>query len=139
MENAPGRRTTMINNERRRRERGTALLEFSLAVVTILLVLFGIIDLGRAAFAYDWVSDSARQATRWAMVRGAQCSGLSGGCPATKNDITNYVKSLATGIDPSQVTVDSQCIGATVSDPPCATGTATTPAYIRVTVHYNFI
>lgn len=119
----------------RSREKGSAMVEFSLAIITILIVLFGIIDVGRALYAYDWVSDAARRGTRYAMVRGSECSGLGADCPATAEDIETYVKSLGTGIDTSQVTVTSQCFATSSIDPspPCAA-----PAWVKVTVTYHF-
>ena len=111
------------------------MLEFSLAISSILLVLFGIIDLGRALYAYDWVSDAARRSTRFAMVRGEDCRSLAGGCPATSSDVTTYVRSLATGIDTGQLTVTTTCFAtASVSSPPpCAP-----PGWVNVNVQYNF-
>ena len=123
----------MKANQRRKRDSGVALLEFSLAMFTVLLLFFGIIDIGRALFAYDWVSDAARQATRFAMVRGSDCSGLSGGCPASADNIHDYVTGLATGLDSSQVTVTSECVGGTSPTLPCDP-----KASVRVTVQYNF-
>jgi Flp pilus assembly protein TadG len=104
-------------NELRRTEGGTALLEFALTALIFTVLIFGIVDVGRAAFAYTWVSNAARQATRFAMVRGTNCSGLSGGCPAQPTDLTTYVDSLATGIDTSQLTVTSTCVKHSL---PCA-------------------
>jgi Flp pilus assembly protein TadG len=123
----------MKANQRRKRDSGVALLEFSLAMFTVLLLLFGIIDIGRALFTYDWVSDAARQATRFAMVRGSDCSGLSGGCPASADNVNDYVTGLATGLDPSQITVASECVGGKSPSLPCDP-----KASVRVTVQYNF-
>jgi Flp pilus assembly protein TadG len=120
----------------RDKEKGSTLVEFSLAVVAILIVLFGIIDIGRALYAYNWLSDAARRATRYAMVRGSKCSGLGTGCPAYSPDIQNYVTSLADGIDTSQLTVTSQCFApgtARPGMPPCAA-----PGWVKVTVQYQF-
>lgn len=116
-------------------EAGSALVEFALASVLILTVLFGIIDMGRALYAYNWVCDSARLATRFAMVRGSWCTGLSGGCPAYAPDIEAYVKSNAIGIDPNAVTVTSKCVyGVNVpSLPPCPA-----PNSVQVKVEYQF-
>ena len=92
-------------------EAGSALIEFALATIVILVVLFGIIDMGRAAFAYDWVSNAARTATRYAMVRGTSCSTLLSGCNvgppqgAYETDVRAYVNSQAIGIDTSKLTV----------------------------------
>ena len=119
----------------RGKEKGSTLVEFSLAVVAILIVLFGIIDIGRALYAYNWLSDAARRGTRYAMVRGSKCSGLGSACPASASDIQAYVNSLATGIDTSQLTVTSQCFasGNVASNPPCAA-----PGWVQVNLQYQF-
>jgi Flp pilus assembly protein TadG len=133
-------------------ESGNVLVEFSVSLVVILTVLFGIIDVGRALYAYDWVSHAARLGTRYAMVRGAceldngdPCPNCSGGvnslpCQATgtsstAGDIQNYVNTTAIGIDTSNVTVTAQCYvtAKAASNPPCATGT-----WINVKVAYKF-
>jgi Flp pilus assembly protein TadG len=51
-----------------RRTRGQALVEFALVLPVIVLVLLGVLDLGRAVFSYNTLSQAARQATRAAMV-----------------------------------------------------------------------
>jgi Flp pilus assembly protein TadG len=63
------------------------------------MLIFGVIDFGRALYSYHFVSHAAREATRFAIVRGANCSGLTGGCPAYKPDVQSYVvNTLANGI-----------------------------------------
>ena len=120
-------------------EAGSALVEFAIATVVILTLLFGIIDVGRALYAYDWVSDAARRGTRYGMVRGtSSCMGSPElpDCRASADQVTNYVMSNAVGIDASQVTVTPQCwVTATVlyTQPPC-----TAPNTIKVTVRYKF-
>lgn len=120
-------------------EAGSALVEFALASILILTVLFGIIDMGRALFAFDWVSNAARIATRFAMVRGTSCTSLPGGCPAqqtgTTGDITNYLNTQAIGIDRSKLTVTAWCdVGSTPFQPlPC-----TSPQGVNVKVQYEF-
>jgi len=125
----------------RRRDRGSAIIEFAISAVVLLTVLFGIIDVGRALYAYDWLSHSARAATRWAMVRGNECSQLPVGCPAVANDVNSYVKNTngngldTTGIDTSQLTVTMHCyVGGTVaSPPPCVPRT-----WVNVSLAYHF-
>lgn len=51
-----------------RRVRGQALVEFALVVPILLLVLVGILDFGRAIFAYNSVSNAARSGARVAIV-----------------------------------------------------------------------
>jgi TadE-like protein len=123
-------------------EAGSALVEFALASVIILTVLFGIIDMGRALFAYDWVGNAARIGTRYAMVRGTSCAQLPVGCPAHQvntgqgsGDISDYLNSQAIGIDTSKLSVTANCdVGSSVFQPlPCAPGQG-----VIVTVQYNF-
>lgn len=119
-------------------EAGSALVEFALASVVILTVLFGIIDMGRALYAYDWVSDAARRGTRYAMVRGtSSCPGPARlpDCKAGPPQITAYVESNAFGLDHSAVTVTSACWppAHAFTAPPCAPGKT-----VEVTVQYKF-
>ena len=126
---------------KRDRDKGSALVEFALASFTILLVLFLIIDVGRALYAYNWVSNAARQGSRWAMVRGNMCDPLLASyCAtfphgATRSDITNYVNSLAIGIDTNSLQVYSRCwvSGTALAPPPCAS-----PGWVQVQVQYRF-
>lgn len=48
--------------------RGQALVEFSLAIIVFLVMIMGIFDLGRAIFAYNGVSEAAREIARRAAV-----------------------------------------------------------------------
>jgi Flp pilus assembly protein TadG len=77
-------------------ERGSALIEHGFVLIILLLFIFGIIDFGRALFSYHFVANAAREATRYAIVRGASCS-LPDDCPATSAGIQSYVQSTATG------------------------------------------
>jgi Flp pilus assembly protein TadG len=90
---------------RRPSERGAVVVEFALVFTALAMFLFGIIDFSRALYAYNFVSNAAREGTRFAMVRGASCSGLPGGCPASLTDIQNYVKNTGVGVDPKALTV----------------------------------
>ena len=126
-------------------ERGNALVEFAIVLAVLLSLLFGIIDVGRALYAYDWLYNAARQTTRWAMVRGTFCSDPLHplpGCPATPDGITDYVKNTngngldTSGIDTTQLTVTPKCRvtgGATWSVPPCAE-----LGFVQVQLTYNF-
>ncbi len=70
------------NPTRRRRERGQSLVEFALVLPAFMLLVFGILDGGRAIVAYNDVSQSARNVARVAMVTcfdtAVRCSSASG-------------------------------------------------------------
>jgi hypothetical protein len=51
-----------------KRPNGQGLVEFALVIPVILLLLFGIFDLGRAVYAYSTIANAARQASRLAIV-----------------------------------------------------------------------
>jgi len=78
-----------------RKLRGSTLAEFALVMPLLLAGIFGMIDFGRALYAYHFVADSAREASRWASVRGKSCKAYSRGCPAQPSDIEDYVVSIA--------------------------------------------
>ena len=127
-------------------ESGSALLEFAFVGLVFLTMLFGIIDIGRCLFSYNWVSNSARLGTRYMMVRGIKCNPLlkgypppvQNGCPATNDDVTQYIKAQAIGIDQSQVFVTATCItGAVGSPPPC--GSAPDAVKVQVRYHFTFL
>ena len=124
-------------------EAGSALVEFALATVLILTVLFGIVEMGRALYCFDWVSDAARRGSRYAMVRGqTSCNGsphltdceATPGTPSTPGTIAYYVVSNGFGIDRNMVTLTATCWPNTHPTPaPCPTGTP-----VIVTVNYPF-
>ena len=51
-----------------RGRKGQSLVEFALILPVLLLVLFGVFDFGRAIYAYNAVSNSAREGGRTAVV-----------------------------------------------------------------------
>jgi Flp pilus assembly protein TadG len=126
------------------RERGTTLLESAVMISVMLLMVFGVVGFGTALYTYHFVSNTAREATRWASVRGSTCTGgLSGGCPAKDTDVTAYVQGLSTGIglDPTKVTVNSSALSSesAVFAPTCpATLPAPPGCVVKVQVQYSF-
>jgi Flp pilus assembly protein TadG len=80
-----------------RSEEGANLVEFAFSLGIFLAVTIGIIMLCMALFTYEYVDFAAREATRWAIVRGNQCSISSSSmkyCDATSTDIQTYVQGL---------------------------------------------
>jgi len=123
---------------RRSGERGGTLVEFAFTFVITLILMFAMIDFARALYSYHFVSNAAREAARWASVRGQLCSGSATPCPAQSGDITAYVSQITPlGIDPLGVSVVSSvvsngeniCSGAPPAYPGCP---------VQVIVKYNF-
>lgn len=82
-------------------EQAGTVIEFALSFVLLFSILFGIIDFGRALYAYDAISDAARTGTRYAIVHGS-----SSGSPATSSTISTYVTTnCCAGLSASSITV----------------------------------
>ncbi len=122
-------------------EAGSSSVEFALIAVLLLTVLFGVIDVGRALEAYHWVSNAARMATRYAMVRGTSCDPRLSGCEigpppgARESDVQNYVVTITQGVNPDNLTVTARCNpGSSGPQPlPCDPGQG-----VSVLIEYRF-
>ena len=60
-----------------RDERGQGLVEFALVFPLIILILFGVFDLGRGIYAYNTLANAARQGARVAAVNQLNIAGLT--------------------------------------------------------------
>ena len=87
---------------RRRRQRGSNLVESALVFLGFMFLVFGSVEFGRMVYAFNTVCEAAREGARWASVRGSSSSS-----PATNTTVTNYVKQWAVGLDTSQLTVNT--------------------------------
>jgi TadE-like protein len=125
----------MQNLRRQNGEAGSTLIEFAVVAMLYLMLLFGIVDVGRALYAYDFVCHAAREGTRYAMVRGISCTGFDSACPATASDIQTYLRNNAPGIDSSALTVIAGCYEH-VAGPPCGAGD---PVWVQVHYRFGFI
>ena len=54
---------------RLRDERGVSLVEFALVATVFFTIVFGILDLGRAAYQYNLIANSAREGARLAIIQ----------------------------------------------------------------------
>lgn len=87
----------------RRRVRAQSLVEFGLVTPIFLLLVFGIIEGGRLLWTVHTVNNAAKEGSRYAMVRGTN-SELSD-APATEGNITTYVASKSTALNPDELSV----------------------------------
>jgi len=67
---AGGRRAGRDTRDAQGRGRGQALVEFALAVPIFLLILFGLVDVGRLVYINNAASEAARDGARWGTVAG---------------------------------------------------------------------
>jgi Flp pilus assembly protein TadG len=70
-------------------ERGQGLVEFALVFPILVLLLFGIVDFGRAIYAYNTVASAARDGVRVAVVnQNTTATGCTPGSATTGPDTT---------------------------------------------------
>ena len=149
----PARRAP-VGMRRLKGEDGSGLLEYALVFIIFMTMLMGIGAFGHALYAYHFVSQAARQATRWAAVNGETCSndnscngqyGMNNG-PASTSDIQNYVANLATpGISSNNVLASTTWLAPGNSPAICTqtvNGAGPYPNYpgctVQVQVSYTF-
>jgi Flp pilus assembly protein TadG len=114
---------------RRREEIGSALVEYAFVIVIFLSLVFGIGAFSHAVYAYHFVNNEAKEATRWAAVNGYTCQGPpigDGSCngtfpmnngPASSSDVNTYViNHVPPGIDSSKITTITPASACGLSD-----------------------
>jgi Flp pilus assembly protein TadG len=78
-----------------RNEEGSALVEFGISSAVLFMTLFGLMACCTVLYSYIFVSEAAREASRYAIVRGSSCVGLSD-CPNIDSaKLNTYVKNLS--------------------------------------------
>jgi Flp pilus assembly protein TadG len=148
----------------RNAERGASLVEYAFVAILFLSLLFGISGFGHALFVYHHLNNAAREATRYAAVRGSKCSDDSS-CAATNSasgiagptnlaDVQAYVQSITPpSINAASLTVTACGISgqaACAASPPickvAVNGVGPRPAnypgctvQVQVQYAYNFV
>lgn len=118
-----------------------------LSCSVLFAMLFGICQMSLAMYDYQFCSAAARQATRYAMVRGStSCTNTPNltKCGASTGDITSYVRSLGyAGITSSNVSATTTWCSASSTTPTtwsaCTNATSNAPGnLVKVVVSYPF-
>ena len=119
--------------DRLREDRGSSLIEFCLISVMLVIVLLGVVEMGRMVLVYTTIANAAREGARYAIVHGAdQFVSPSGpGDPCTCPDVQTVVKNFASA---GLLNTDSLTI--TVSYPD-GHNTAGSPVSVKVTYPYD--
>ena len=134
------RRNRRHGRERLDGERGQTFLEFALVLPLLLILIFGVIDLGKALGYKNDETNIANQAARLAVVSsGTNCQPCSTSPP---QNIANYVLSTApnelkngTGSITSPATVTFAFPNLTATSGYCKGD----PLKVTITAHYSFL
>jgi Flp pilus assembly protein TadG len=129
--------------QRARNECGSVIFETALSLIVLLTIAFGVMEMSLALYTYHFISEAAREGTRYAIVRGSSCSTYSGftsACPALASDVQIYVRGLGfPGINPSLMTVTTAWSAYPAGSACTPSSTCNNPGnQVQVTVQYNF-
>jgi Flp pilus assembly protein TadG len=117
--------------------RGQALVEFSLILVPFLLILMGILDLGRGIYMNNGVNQAAREIARTTSVHLCDTSSCTLGNSAETQSTIDTQKGLIPGLGSAASSITFDCT--TVSDvsDPASTG-CKSGNFVKVTVTVPF-
>jgi Flp pilus assembly protein TadG len=131
--------------------RGQALVEFAIATLVLLMLIFGVIEIARIFLVYTTITDAARQGVRYAITHGTPPAGPTTPGTATNTDVSNMQTAVQTVVKSflAPGTVNINAVGLTINTTfpniSCAGGTpssacsGTTPGnLVQVTVSYPY-
>jgi Flp pilus assembly protein TadG len=129
-------------------EDGNDLIEYALVFMFFMSMVLGIVEFSRALYTYHFLSNVAREATRYASVRGSTCNDDSS-CSAATPDagpaapgntvVQDYVATIVpTGIDSGKVTVQPNWPVQPNSPTICNTINNAPGCTVEVQVSYQF-
>lgn len=115
-------------NPRRRKRRGQALVEFSLAIIPFLILLMAVVDLGRGIYMANGTAEAAREIARTASVHPYDaCCDLGSSTQAASTIATQRGLIPGLTINPSVDIVCVDDLDQVIADSTCKPGD-----YVRV-------
>lgn len=106
------------------------MFEMALASTVFLAMLIGVFEMMLALSTFNYVTDAARQGTRYAMVRGStSCTNTPNlaNCNATAAEVKTYVRGISyPGVNSSNLTVTTSWLSASTSPSSLTSGQTTT-------------
>jgi Flp pilus assembly protein TadG len=129
-----------------REETGSELIEFAICAPLLFSFIFSIIFFSLALYANQFVANVAKDAARFAAVRGstwngAICSATSSyDCTATSSDVTNFViGALPPGLSSANLSVSTAWPGTTSTGDPCDTLNGVNSPQCIVTIQVSYL
>jgi len=91
--------------DRRRRQSGNSLIEFTLVGIPLIFILISIFQMASSMWLYTSLAYAAKEGTRYAIVHGVNCSLNGNTYCVTVSNVAAVINSAARGLDPNQMTV----------------------------------
>jgi Flp pilus assembly protein TadG len=123
-------------------EEGATLIEVAVSFALMIALIVTIFQISLALYASHFVADAAREATRYAIVRGSSsCSNSPNltNCNATAEQIKSWVRNLGyPGIDPQRLNATTTWPSGGVDCYPSASPCNNPGSLVNVVVTYEF-
>lgn len=91
---------------RRRQQRGSSTLEFSLVGVPLIFILISVANMSFGMMTLHTMQEAVEQGARFVITHGATCSSGNNTCGATVGGIYDVIAASAPGISPSSLTIN---------------------------------
>ena len=139
-----------MKTSRRARQKGSSLIEFTLAGIPLIFVMISVVEMSRGMWNYVTLARAVNQTARFASLRGTSCSSGTNSCSVTVGTVASRLATEAIGIPPTDLSAtlvtDSGAVtncqpltsctsNATVWPPSSDNGTG---KKVTISVSYNF-
>lgn len=134
---------------RRRRSRGSTVLEFALVGVPMIFVFISIAEMARAMWTYQTLAYAAKETNSYIAVHGSHCGGTNS-CLLTVGNVATAAQAYAIGLSPGTLNLTltspsktyrcspiSSCTGNSNSWPPTADEAVGTDIQVKLQYQFN--
>jgi Flp pilus assembly protein TadG len=114
----------------KRNQKGSALIEFTLVGIPLILILISVLEISIAMWDYHMVAYAVREGARYASTKGQGCTYSGNTCGITVANVAHQIASAGVGLVPGQLNVTLTSSAGTVTCNPlsnCYSNTATWP------------
>jgi hypothetical protein len=100
---------------RRQRQKGDALIEFTLVGIPLTFVLISIFEISRGMWIYHSLEYAITEGTRYASFHGENCSMPPNACAKNLSDVAAVIQYVGVGLLPDRLTLTFTSQGGTFS------------------------
>jgi Flp pilus assembly protein TadG len=135
--------------KKRRRSKGSTVLEFALVGVPMIFTFISIVEMGRAMWTYQTLAYASNETNRYIAVHGTHCGSGSNNCKLTIGNVATTAEGYAIGLNTGTLNMTltspsttqncnpvSSCTSNGSAWPPAADSTVGT--VIQVRLQYQF-
>jgi len=135
-----------------KRERGNSIVEFTLAGIPVIFLIYSTIQLSTAMWNYHTLAHAVNEGAHYAAVRGQGCTTNGNSCGTTLGTLARQIASAAVGIPADQVSVTlttasgqastcaplNSCYSSNAAWPPAANNDNVPGKNVTISAKYQF-